>query len=398
MKDIEISKNTLIVLLGLLVGLGPFTIDMYIPGFPNIADDFKTQENRVAFTMTSYFIGIALGQLVYGPLIDKYGRKKPLLYGLGIYIIAAIGCALSFSIEMMIGLRFFQALGGSAGMVVATAVITDVFKPNDRAHVFSLIMLVMGIAPIIAPSVGSIFITYLNWESIFYFLAILASALALLLFFFLPETGMYMHKEKLKLKKVGGDYWGVFKDRTFFFYTLGGSLANAMIFAYIASASFVFLTYYGVSQKTFSILFAINASGTILGSYLNGLLSKKVFYVRIMNVAALIMTLITIGFALLTYFDPKVSFQWIVVGIFLTQFSIGFTYPNAIAASLVPFTARSGSASALSGAIRMGLGGLITAIIGILTANSAFTLFITMACLSIIATLVLRLAEKYGEV
>ncbi len=397
MSNSNINKNFLIILLGILAAIGPLTIDMYIPGFSLIAEDFQTDENRVAFTMTSYFIGIALGQLIYGPLVDKYGRKKPLLIGLLIYILAAIGCAFSTSIEMMVVLRFFQALGGSAGMVAATAIITDVYKPDYRARAFSLIMLVMGIAPIAAPSFGSFFIEYFNWKAIFFFLAVFATAVASLIYFFLPETGKFMHSDKLKFKKVSGDYLSVFRNRTFFFYTMAGSIANSMIFAYIASSAFIFLTYYGLSKTTFSFIFGLNASGMIFGSYLNGLLTKKVYYINILRIAILLLTGFAVFFSILVFFNPSIPYQWVVVGIFAIQSSLGFTYPNAIAASLAPFTERSGSASALNGALRMGISALVTAVIGLTVANSAFTMFATMAVLAVSATVFLGLAKKYAR-
>lgn len=392
-----INKTFLIILLGILAATGPFTIDMYIPGFSEIAKDFGTDQNRVAFTMTSYFIGIALGQLIYGPLVDKYGRKKPLLIGLSIYILAAVGCALSLSIEMMIALRFFQALGASAGMVAATAVITDVYKPDERAKAFSLIMLVMGIAPIVAPSFGSFFMSHFKWQAIFYFLAGFGIFVTSLIFFFLPETGQYMNNDKLAFKKVTADYLNVFKDTTFFLYTLAGSLANALIFAYIASASFIFLTFYDVGHTTFSILFAINAAGLISGNYLNGQLSGKINYIRILHTSSVVLTVVVLLFAGLIFVNPTIDFKWVVAGIFLIEFGIGFTYPNAIAASLAPFTRRSGTASALNGSIRMGVGALTTAIIGLFVARSSLTMFATMGVLSVLFLLFVRLAKAYAD-
>src|SRR5690606_15727916 len=149
----QINRTFLIILLGILAAIGPFTIDMYLPGFKQIATEFNTVEKQVAFTLTSYFVGIAIGQLIYGPLVDKYGRKKPLLAGLGIYIIAALGCAIAPSINTLIEMRLLQALGGCVGMVASNAIISDVYEKDRRARAFSLIMLVMGIAPVIAPSV-----------------------------------------------------------------------------------------------------------------------------------------------------------------------------------------------------------------------------------------------------
>lgn len=385
MTHAKINKNYLIILLGILAAIGPFTIDMYLPGFQRIAQDLYTDEQHVAFTLTSYFIGIALGQLFYGPIVDKYGRKKPLLFGLGIYILAAIGCALSPMIEVMIGMRFLQALGGCVGMVASTAIISDVYEVQYRARAFSSIMLVMGVAPLIAPSVGSFFVEKWDWEFIFYFLAIFAGIVFLLIQFLLPETSRYMHSNKLKIKEIAAGYLEVLKNRTFLFYTLAGSIAMSVMFAYISSASFIFLTFYGLDKATFSILFAVNASGIISGSYLNGLLTRKLNYIKISNYASLILSLISLCILIFVLINPNLPYQWLVVALFLILFTIGFINPNATAASLAPFTKNSGTASALGGAIRMGTGALVATAVGLFQGESSLTMFIMIFVLSILA-------------
>lgn len=385
MTHAKINKNYLIILLGILAAIGPFTIDMYLPGFQRIAQDLYTDEQHVAFTLTSYFVGIALGQLFYGPIVDKYGRKKPLLFGLGIYILAAIGCALSPMIEVMIGMRFLQALGGCVGMVASTAIISDVYEVQYRARAFSSIMLVMGVAPLIAPSVGSFFVEKWDWEVIFYFLAVFAGMVFLLIQFFLPETSRYMHSNKLKIREIAAGYLEVLKNKTFLFYTLAGSIAMSVMFAYISSASFIFLTFYGLDKATFSILFAVNASGIISGSYLNGLLTRKVNYIKISNYASLILSLISLCILIFVLINPHLPYQWLVVALFLILFTIGFINPNATAASLAPFTKNSGTASALGGAIRMGTGALVATAVGLFQGESSLTMFIMIFVLSILA-------------
>lgn len=385
MTQAKINKNYLIILLGILAAIGPFTIDMYLPGFQRIAQDLYTDEQHVAFTLTSYFVGIALGQLFYGPIVDKYGRKKPLLFGLGIYILAAIGCALSPMIEVMIGMRFLQALGGCVGMVASTAIISDVYEVQYRARAFSSIMLVMGVAPLIAPSVGSFFVEKWDWEVIFYFLAVFAGIVFLLIQFFLPETSRYMHSNKLKIREIAAGYLEVLKNKTFLFYTLAGSIAMSVMFAYISSASFIFLTFYGLDKATFSILFAVNASGIISGSYLNGLLTRKVNYIKISNYAALVLSLISLCILIFVLINPNLPYQWLVVALFLILFTIGFINPNATAASLAPFTKNSGTASALGGAIRMGTGALVATAVGLFQGESSLTMFMMIFVLSILA-------------
>lgn len=394
MTQIKINKTFLIIILGILAALGPFTIDMYLPGFKKIAEDFGTDEKHVAFTLTSYFVGIAVGQLIYGPVVDKYGRKKPLLVGLMIFAIAALGCALSTNIETMIAMRLLQALGGCVGMVASNAIISDVYDIDKRARAFSSIMLIMGVAPLIAPSIGSFFVEHAEWNYIFYFLAAFAFMVICMIYFFLPETSQHMHSNKLKVKKITNDYFRILQNKTFLSYTLAGSIAMSVLFAYISSASFIFLTFYKLDKATFSILFAINASGLITGSYMNGILTKYVNFIKIARISALILSVVSLVVLLVVYFNPGMPYQWMVAGLFSILFSIGFVNPNATAASLAPFTHNAGAASALGGAIRMGVGAMVAAAIGIFQGESPMTMFLTIFVLIILATLFLWMSPK----
>lgn len=397
MDSIKINRTFLIILLGILAAIGPFTIDMYLPGFRDIAADLGTTEKHVAFTLTSYFIGIALGQLFYGPIIDKYGRKKPLLFGLLLYVAASLGIALSPNIESMIFIRFFQALGGCVGMVATTAIITDVYEINARARAFSLIMLVMGVAPVIAPSAGSFFLGLGGWTYIFYFLAFFAVFVFGLIYFFLPETNRYMHTNQLKSRVIIQDYFSILKNKTFFYYTLAGSISNSILFAYLSSASFVFLTFYGLSKTTFSMLFAINALSLIIGSYLNGMLTKKVNYIKIARYAAPTLILFSFTALLVVLLQPTLPYYWVVAGLVCVLFSIGFIYPNTTAASLVPFTNNAGAASALGGSVRMAVAAVVAAFIGAFQGENATTMFLIISILAVLGTVFLYLSPPLQE-
>ncbi len=397
MSQALINKTFLIVLLGILAALGPFSIDMYLPGFQQIAKDFGTNEKQVAFTLTSYFIGIAIGQLIYGPIVDKYGRKKPLLFGLLIYAIAALGCALSPDIQTMTGMRLLQALGGCVGMVASNAIISDVFERDQRAKAFSSLMLVMGVAPLIAPSIGSFFVETIGWRYIFFFLTFFSSLVMLMIFFFLPETSIYMHSNKLSVQKIAGDYFEISKNRTFLTYTLAGSVSMSVLYAYISSASFIFLTLYGLDKSTFSIVFAVNAAGFIGGSYLNGVITKYVHYVKIANVVSVLLCIVTFIAMLMIHFNEHIQYKWMVVASFSILFLTGFINPNTTAASLVPFTGNVGAASALGGFSRMGLGAAVAAAIGIFQGETALTLFATTFALAVLTMILLRIAPKLNK-
>lgn len=383
MKQHTINKTFLIILLGILAALGPFTIDMYLPAFGKIAHEFGTDESRVAFTLTSYFFGIAVGQLIYGPIVDKYGRRKPLLFGLFLYLLSALGCALSTSIEMMIVMRLFQALGGCVGMVASVSIISDVYEVNQRARAFSSIILIMGIAPLIAPSMGSMFLVMTSWEYIFYFLTIFSSLVWLLIYAFLPETSQYIHNNPLKVKKILKEYKVVLQNKIFINYTLAGSLSGAILFAYISSASYIFLNHYELTEEKFSIVFATNASGLIIGNFINGRLTKYFHYLTMAKYASILLMLISGIAFIIFYFNENTSYITTVVCLVSIMFLIGFINPNATAASISPFTANTGTASALSGALRMGVGSIIAAIMGVLPVILPETMFTIMACLSL---------------
>lgn len=391
---VSINRTFLILLLGILAAIGPFTIDTYLPAFGQIASDFGTDEQHVAFTLTSYFAGIAVGQLFYGPIVDKYGRKRPLIIGLSIYVLASIGCALSGGIGQLILFRLLQALGGCVGMVATNAIISDVYDKQDRAKAFSSLMLVMGVAPLVAPSVGSLLLDRANWQFIFYFLSIFASLVILMLLFWLPETSVHMHRRPLHFKKISKEYWTILRNRTFLTYTLAGSLAMSILFAYISSASFLFQTLYQLDKATFSIIFAVVATGLISGSSLNGLLNRRMHFIKIARISALILIGITASGLVLVGIFPQMPYQYIVALMFLILFLIGFVNPNATAASLIPFTQNAGTASALGGAIRMGTGALVAAAIGVFQGESSITVFASCFVLALGTSLMLRLAGK----
>ena len=389
-----LNKTFLIILLGILAAIGPFTIDMYLPGFAQIANEFNTDAKKVAFTLTSYFVGIAIGQLIYGPLVDKYGRKKPLLFGLGLYAVAALGCGLSSSIESLIAMRLLQALGGCVGMVASNAIISDVYPKEKRAKAFSMIMLVMGVAPVIAPTVGSIFMEIGSWHYIFFFLAVFALFVFTLILIFLPETSQYIHNNKLVAKDIANNYLSILKNKTFLFYTLAGSISMSILFAYISSASFIFQNLYGLSEREFAVIFAINACGLILGNTVNGFLVGKINYIEIARIASILISISATIVVIIFATFPSLPYTAVVGGIFIILFLVNFINPNATAASLAPFTVTAGAASALAGSIRMGIGAMVAAAVGVFQGESALTMFVIFLLLSVLVMIMLLLGNR----
>lgn len=259
-------------------------------------------------------------------------------------------------------------------------------------------MLVMGVAPLIAPSVGSLFLAKADWNYIFYFLTFFSLFVIALIYFFLPETSRYMHNNRLRAKAIGRGYFEILENRSFLFYTLAGSLSMSILFAYVSSASFIFLTIYKLDKASFSILFAVNATGLIAGNYLNSILTRHFHYIRIANVASRALVAVTLAAVLLVYFYPGVGYQWLGAGIFSIMFLSGLINPNATAASLAPFTANAGGASALGGAMRMGTGALVAAAIGTLQGESAVTMFTVMLVLAVSASALLGAAPRQTSV
>jgi DHA1 family bicyclomycin/chloramphenicol resistance-like MFS transporter len=244
------THTVIIAILGALIGITPFSIDMYLPGFPAIASDLHVEIAQVALSLTSFFIGVAVGQLFLGPLSDRYGRKRPLLLGLALYVMASVGCMLARSVHTLIILRVVQAVGGCAGMVISRAMVRDLFSGSEIAKVFSLLMLVMGVAPILAPTLGGVIATSLGWRYIFVVLVVIGLSLLVISLRVLPETRGPDASLSLHPVQVFREYFSVLQEQRFATYAFTGGLASAGLFAYIAGSPFVFMKLFGVSEQT----------------------------------------------------------------------------------------------------------------------------------------------------
>src|SRR5919112_860779 len=265
----------LILVLGMLSAIGPFSIDMYLPGFPAIAADLNTTVAKVSLSLSSFFIGISAGQLLYGPLIDRFGRKKPLYIGISIYLIASIGCAMATSVDALIWLRLLQALGSCSGMVASRAMVRDLFPVNENAKVFSLLMLVVGVSPIIAPTLGGYLSAHYGWHYVFIVLTLMAAIILLSIHFYLPESRKPDPTFSLKPKPIISSFVHVAKEPQFYTYALTGSIASAGLYAYISGSPSVFMEIYKVSEQQYGWIFAMVAVGLITSSQLNTLLLRR---------------------------------------------------------------------------------------------------------------------------
>ncbi|GLU56139.1 multidrug effflux MFS transporter [Dyadobacter frigoris] len=378
----------MILILGSLATISPFSIDMYLPGFPRIATDLNTTIDKVQLSLTGYLIGICIGQVLYGPLLDRFGRKTPLYAGLAIYIMASIGCALTSSVEALVVMRFFQAIGGCVGLVSSQALVSDLFTKDKRAEVFSMITLVIAVSPMIAPTVGGYVTAAFGWNWVFIILAFITLLILGGIYFFLPTGKMPDSTVSLKPRAVLNSYFTVIKQPQFLIYTMAGGLATAAPFAYIAGSSDVFMNIYKVSEQQYGWIFAFLAVAMIGSTQLNHFLLKKYNSEQIIKTTLLYQSVVGTLLVLGVYNNWYNLYTLIgMMFIFLT--GQGLTGPNTSALSLAPFKKHTGSASALMGSWRMGAGAIISIIVSVLHNNTAIPMVAMMAACSLVSLVIL---------
>lgn len=346
-----------LLLLGALTAVAPLSIDMYLPAFPQMARYLHTDAAHVQLTLAVFLAGLALGQLVYGPLSDRFGRKPPLYVGLALYVIASVGCVIAGSVNQLIVWRFIQALGCGAGLVVTRAVIRDRTTTLEGARAFSMLMLVMGLAPILAPLLGSGVLIFTDWRGIFVSLAVFAGLLLLGVHYLMTETVSRHGKPPLRIGAVLRRYVELFKDKRFVTYTFCGGLAFSGMFAYIAGSPYVLIDVYGVSQEHFGWLFGINAAGLIGASQINGRLVSRFELDTILRRALWvppISALVAIAAELLGFRSLVI----LMLGFFGYISALGFIGPNSSALALADQREHAGAASALMGTLQFLLGTL----------------------------------------
>ena len=356
------EKLKLTLILGALTAIGPLSIDMYLPGFKSIANDFNTTMSIVGFSLTSYFIGYSFGQLLYGPLLDRFGRKIPLIGGLILYSISTLLCALSPNITSLIVSRFFLSIGGCSGVVASRAIVRDIFDLKESAKFFSSLTLVMGLAPIIAPLFGSLLTVYFGWRYIFIFLFFFTIILLLSILFLLHNVKGKNYQVALNANTIYNSYLKIFKNPTFIAFGLAGSVSYASLFAYISGSPFVYMKVFGLSELHYSWAFGINALGLIIGSQTNRYWLKRTDSKKVTTTSLIILVSIAIilfiGIAL-EIFPAILS----MIFIFLFIFLLGIVNPNTMALALSPFESTAGSASALMGSIQMIVSAIISAFV-----------------------------------
>ncbi len=353
----------LTLILGALSAFGPLSMDMYLPGLPSLTRDLGASASTGQLTLTGCMLGIAAGQLFTGPVSDSLGRRRPLLVGLAGYIAASLACAGAPSIWTLIVLRFIQGTLGGVGVVIARAVVRDLFRGAAAARVFALLMAVMGVAPVFAPLVGGQALAVTSWRGIFILLAAIGVPLLLATVLWLPETLPPERRHGGGLVVTLGTFRRLLADRSFMPPAITFSLACAAMFAYIAGASFVLEDVYGVSPQTFSVVFAVNSAGLIAASQVGGRLVGRVGAPALLRYGVFGVALGSIGVVVATV--THAGLAPLLIALFVILSSNGIVFPNATATALAEQEGALGSASALLGVGQFGTGAVLAPLVGI---------------------------------
>jgi len=359
----------MVLILGALSAFGPLAIDFYLPAFPAMAQAFATDEKHIQATLAAYFLGLSIGQLAYGPVADRFGRRIPLMFGVTLFTLASLACAYAPNLDTLVLARFVQALGGCAGMVLSRAIVSDKCDPVASAKVFSQLMLVMGLAPILAPMLGGVLVNLAGWQSIFLVLSLFSAGCLLAVSLGLPES-LPEHMPRQPLSGALRQYLRLLADRVFLGHALTGGIAIAGMFAYIAGSPFVFIKLYGVPAEHYGWLFGTNAAGFILVAQINArLLAQRGPAFLLVRAVWLYLAA---GLVLLGVAALRPAHLWpLLVPLFVCISSLGCIIPNASACAMSGQGARAGSASALMGCLQFSVAAGAAALVGLLHDGSA---------------------------
>lgn len=376
MTRLQLSR--LVLVLGALTAFSAMSIDMYLPAFPQIARDLGIPLGTVQLSISAFLFGSAAGQLFYGPLADRWGRRIPLLIGLAIYILSAIGCACVHTGEGLLFWRMVMAVGGGAGMVISRAVVRDLYDTVEAARMFSLLMLVMGAAPILAPLAGGQILLITGWRGIFGFLGVFGLVSLCASMVYLPESLPVERRVRRGFTEMSAIYGSFLRDRGYIRYAIALGCVAGINFSYISGVPFFFIELHGVSPQHFGIFFGVNGCGLICASQVNRRLLRRFSARRILNMAFTVNAASAVLLTVSVIFGAG-GFPVQVILIFICLCMTGLLYPNVTALALAPFRQTAGSASALLGTIQYTLGAIAGALVGMLHSGTAVPMAATMA-------------------
>nr|WP_282450285.1 multidrug effflux MFS transporter [Microbulbifer sp. CAU 1566] len=381
------------LILGLLSCVGPFAIDMYLPAMPAMAEDYGVPTAMSQYTLVSFFIAFGVCQLFYGPAADMFGRKPPLYFGLGLFLVASIGCALAPTIEWLIGLRFVQGVGAAAVMSIPRAIIRDRYTGSEATRLMTTIMLVVSISPMLAPLVGSLLMTPFGWPSVFYAVALATVASLLLIYFALPETLPVVDRVPLRLAAMGDAFRVLVRDSYFMGMTLIGGMGMASFFSFLSIAAFLYTDYYGLTPTQFSLAFALNALGFFVASQFAANLCDRFGGVAVVKWAVLGFALCA-GLNLLLNLGGVDNFAVLVALLLLGNAFLGLVVPTTMVLSLDDHGPIAGTAAALGGTMQMMLGATAIGIVGAVFDGTPQVLVVAIAICGAAAFLLFMLTLR----
>jgi DHA1 family bicyclomycin/chloramphenicol resistance-like MFS transporter len=387
------SHAALVLMLGALTALTPFSIDLYLPAFPQIARAFGTDVPAVAFSLSSYFIGLAMGQLIYGPLMDRFGRKKPLIVGLLIYLMGTVGCWFSTSVNALIVFRFIQALGGCSAGVGAFAMVRDLFEPKESAKIFSLLILILGASPLFAPSIGGFLSAHFGWPSVFAALFLMAAVILAVVVRWLPESHGGDEQHALHPLAILKTYASIFRNRYFSVYALSGAVAFSGLFVYLAASPSIFMEIFGLSNQTYGWTFSIVAAGFVGMSQLNIVLLRRHGSEKILAASLAVFTAASLVF-LVCAFRGWLNIYGVIGVFFIFLSCVGLANPNSSALAMAPFSTNAGSAAAMLGFVQMTIGAVASTCVGALKAQQLLPLAAIFVFTSILSLIILTLGHR----
>ena len=394
MASTQNPHTRLIIILAMLTAFGPLATDMYLPAFGQLSQYFSTSSSRIESTLSAFFLGLALGQALYGPFIDRFGRRIPLLFGIVLFCLATLGAILTRDIDTFIGMRLLQALGGCAGMVIARAIINDLFSQQESARALSLMMIMMMVAPIAAPVLGSVILVVAGWHAIFGLVLVFALCVGWLVWRYVPETLAPEKKQPLNLRSVLGVYAKLCGQRAFILPAVVGGIALACMFSFITGSPFVFMSLFGVSEHQYGWLFGLNACGIGIGAQLNRMCLRRWSPRQVLtgglyaNVAA--------GLTLAAVADTT-SLAVFLVPLWFALASLGFIGANAAAVAMRASGKHPGSGSALIGTMQFGFAFLVSSLVAASQNGTAYPMAIGIALCGLLSNILWFVGRKLGS-
>jgi len=370
------SSFSIVFILGLLAMLMPLSIDMYLPALPVIAEQFGVPAGSAQMTLSTYILGFALGQLLYGPMADSLGRKPVVLGGTLVFAGAAAACAMAQSIDHLIVMRFFHGLAAAAASVVINALMRDIYPKEEFSRMMSFVMLVTTVAPLVAPMVGGAVLVWFSWHAIFWLLALAALLASAMIFFFIKETLPAEHRQKFHIRTTLGNFASLFRHKRVLSYMLASGFSFAGMFSFLSAGPFVYIELNHVSPQHFGYYFALNVVFIFVLTMINSRFVRRVGALNMFRIGLWIQFVMAVWMVVTAFFDA--GFWTLVIGIAAFVGCISIVSSNAMAVILDEFPHMAGTASSLAGTFRFGIGAIVGALLSLATFNTAWPMIWSM--------------------